>query len=480
MSMQQSISLKLSQSLTMTPALQQAIRMLQLSTLDLHAEIQSALESNLMLETEEDKPPAPEAGDTGEPQRTGEDIPEKLPVDADWDDIYSSAPPTRTQPDSDADEFWDDRQANLHTTPDLHEHLTWQAELHGFVEDKAAMAAQIIDAVDKNGYIHDWSELSSRLCRELGVAAEMPETILASIQDFDPPGVGARCLAECLHLQLAQLESATEGRDTALQLVTDAGLEALAAGNRTALSQIAEGASAEAVDAAIALIRTLQPHPGEHFDTEEAQYIVPEVFVTRHEGRWRVALNSDIAPRLRINPQYLALVRRADSSTDQNTLKTHLQEARFFLNSLRSRNETLLRVAQCIVAAQRAFLEYGPEAMKPLILKDVADELEMHESTISRATANKYIQTPRGLFGLKYFFSSHVATADGGVCSATAIQAMIRRLIADEPASKPLSDSRLTEILLQDEGIRVARRTVAKYREALSIPSSSQRRRSNA
>lgn len=477
MSMQQTVSLQLGQSLTMTPALQQAIRMLQLSTVDLHAEIQSALESNVMLEADEDSQASTEGADPGEQPRAGTDIPENLPVDADWDDVYAGAPPPR-ETASNADTFWDDHNPNLHAPTDLHEHLSWQAELHGFTGVRAELAAQIIDAVSTNGYITDWPELAARLRREFDVSADVPEAVLATIQGFDPPGVCARSVAECLHIQLQQIPAAIEGHDTALELVTDAGLEALAAGNHDHLSRLA-GATGPELEAAIALVRTLQPHPGEHFDTGEAQYIAPEVYVERREGGWHVALNNDIAPRLRINPEYLALVKRADHSADQSTLKTHLQEARFFLNSLRSRNETLLHVAQCIVAAQRAFLEYGPEAMKPLVLKDVADELEMHESTISRATANKYIQTPRGLFALKYFFSSHVATTDGGMCSATAIQAMIQRLVAGEPAGKPLSDSRLAECLLQDEGIRVARRTIAKYREALSIPSSSQRRHSN-
>lgn len=481
MSMKQSVSLQLGQSLTMTPALQQAIRMLQLSTLDLHTEIQTALESNLMLEADESEDSAtPEESDAGEQQRSGDDIPENLPVDADWDDVYGNSNPPPREPDSDTEAFWEDRQANLHTPPDLHAHLTWQAELQGFEGVRADIAAQIIDAIDGHGYLGDWPELRERLCADFNVGAHEPETVLETIQAFDPAGVGARDLAECLRIQLSQLDVNTTGRATALQLATGEGLEALAADNRARLAQLAGEVETEELDAAIALIPTLQPYPGEDFGTQEAQYIVPEVFVTRDEGRWQVSLNAEIAPRLRINPEYLALVKRADKSADQNTLKTHLQEARFFLNSLRSRNETLLRVAQSIVEAQRAFLEYGEEAMKPLVLRDVADELDMHESTVSRATANKYMQTPRGLFELKYFFSSHVATTDGGACSATAIQAMIRRLVANEPPAKPLSDSRLADLLLEDEGIRVARRTIAKYREALAIPPSSQRRRSNA
>lgn len=482
MSMKQSASLELGQSLTMTPALQQAIRMLQLSTQDLHTEIQSALESNVMLEADEpsetDDEHNKDQADAAEQQRDGADIPENLPVDADWDDFYgNNAAPTA--PDQAANSIPENQEPNVHAPPELSEHLTWQAELNGLTGLNAAIAAQIIDAVDADGYILDWDELSARLCQEYDIADQVPETVLGLIQCFDPPGVCARSLAECLHIQLQQ-QAATASRDSALQLATDAGLSALATDNREQLSHLTGGVDADTLDAAIALIRTLQPCPGEHFGTEQTEYIVPEVFVSRSNGQWHVRINSDIVPRLRINPEYLALVKRADNSADQSTLKTHLQEARFFLNSLRSRNETLLQVAQRIVAAQRAFLEYGPEAMKPLVLKDVAEALEMHESTISRATANKYIQTPRGLFSLKYFFSSHVATTNGGTCSATAIQAMIQRLVSEEPAIKPFSDSHIAERLQEDQGIRVARRTIAKYREALSIPSSSQRRRAHA
>lgn len=476
--MKQSVSLKLGQNLTMTPALQQAIRMLQLSTLDLRTEIQEALESNLMLEAEEREEVPEEAPDRAEENRpAGDDIPENLPVDADWDDIYQSGP-AASAPSADEEALWDYRQANMHTPPDLHEHLTWQAELHSFSERDVEIAAHLIDAVDDYGYLRNWPELCSRLCAEHGVDASAVEAVLATVQQFDPPGVAARDLAECLSIQLRQTPAGTDGRDLALAIVDNDLLELLAAHDHAALARRLD-VDTDALAPAVSLIQSLQPHPGEAFSDHEADYVVPEVFVAKREGRWQVTLNPDIAPRLRINPHYLALVKRADKSADQTTLKSHLQEARFFLNSLRSRNETLLRVAQCIVEAQRAFLEYGEEAMKPLVLRDVADSLDIHESTVSRATANKYMQTPRGLFELKYFFSSHVATTDGGTCSATAIQAMIRRLVGEESVEKPLSDSKLAELLLA-EGVRVARRTVAKYREALSIPPSHQRRRQNA
>jgi len=226
---------------------------------------------------------------------------------------------------------------------------------------------------------------------------------------------------------------------------------------------------------ALELIQSLNPNPGQSIGTENTEYIVPDVFVSKHNGRWNVELNPDTAPRLRLNADYAKLVKRADTSSDNTYLRDNLQEARWFLKSLQSRNETLLKVATCIVERQRGFLEYGEEAMKALVLHDVAESVEMHESTISRVTTQKYMHTPRGIFELKYFFSSHVGTVNGGECSATAIRALIKKLIAAEDTTKPLSDSKIAEVM-SDQGINVARRTIAKYRESISIPSSSERK----
>ncbi|MBO9470448.1 RNA polymerase factor sigma-54 [Endozoicomonas sp. G2_2] len=481
--MKQSLNLNLSQSLTMTPALQQAIRMLQLSTLDLKTEIQEALESNVMLEADEghgeiDTREATKA-ETTETERSSSgseaEIPENLPVDADWNDIYAGSAAPAPAPSSEDDDYWDYRQANLTSTPDLHAHLTWQADMHRFDDTQRAIADHLIDAINEHGLLDDWKELSARLVDEFDTDAAAVEAVLVELHQFDPPGVAARSLAECLSIQLHQMPECTPARDIALRIVDNEPLECLASRDRAPVARRL-GIEVEELAQAIALIQTLQPHPGEAFSDHESSYVVPEVFVTRQSARWQVSLNADIAPRLRINSQYLALIKRADKSADQTTLKSHLQEARFFLNSLKSRNDTLLQVAQTIVEAQRAFLEYGEEAMKPLVLRDVAEQLEIHESTVSRATANKYMQTPRGIFELKYFFSSHVSTTDGGSASATAIQAMIKRMVAAETAGKPLSDSKLADMLL-DNGIKVARRTVAKYREALSIAPSHERRR---
>ncbi len=486
--MKQSISLKLGQSLTMTPALQQAIKMLQLSTLDLQMEIQDALDSNLMLENDqgddqgadqrEENPDVIEPVDARNAEQqasSDENIPENLPVDADWDDIYQSAPPSQGSRNLDDEALREYHQANLHSTPDLHEHLTWQASLYSFNEVARAAAAYIIDAIDEHGYLRDWPDLEHRLTSELKPSAEALEHTLHCVQEFDPPGIAARNLAECLSIQLQQMDAETPGREIALRLTRAQLLETIATGHFSAIKQRLDISDDDALQTALALIQHLQPHPGDAFSEHESQYVVPEVFVSKQQGRWQVSLNPDIAPKLRINAEYQALIKRADKSEDQATLREHLQEARFFLNSLKSRNETLLRVAQRIVEAQRAFLDYGEEAMKPLVLRDVADKLGIHESTVSRATANKYMQTPRGLFELKYFFSSHVQTTNGGTCSATAIQAMIKRMVGAEQVDKPFSDNKLADLLLE-EGIKVARRTIAKYREGLNILPSHERR----
>jgi len=483
--MKQSLNLNLSQSLTMTPALQQAIRMLQLSTLDLKTEIQDALESNVMLEADDgtgeiatpkaDNHEAAAERSTSDTANSDGDIPENLPVDADWNDIYAGSASPAPAPSSEDDDYWDYRQANLTSTPDLHAHLTWQADMHPFTANERAIAENLLDAINEHGLLDEWADLEPRLAAEYDTDGAHVEAVLQAIQQFDPPGVAARGLAECLSIQLRQLPVETPARTLALRIIDNEPLECLASRDRAPVAKRLD-VTPEALEMALGLIQTLQPHPGEAFSDHESTYVVPEVFVARQASRWHVSLNADISPRLRINSQYLALIKRADKSADQTTLKSHLQEARFFLNSLKSRNDTLLEVAQAIVEAQRAFLEYGEEAMKPLVLRDVAEQLEIHESTVSRATANKYMQTPRGIFELKYFFSSHVSTTDGGAASATAIQAMIKRMVAAESPGKPLSDSKLADLLL-DNGIKVARRTVAKYREALSIAPSHERRR---
>lgn len=485
--MKQSFSLKMGAGLTMTPALQQAIRLLQLSSLDLQAEIQQTLDSNLMLETDD------EAGDavepTGDLEPTAEvendsaseetptevdAIPEEMPVDAEWSDTYDMAGTAgeaggKTASDDDTHEF---RQANQHGSTSLREHLLWQARLAPLQEWQVEVAEYLIDAINDDGYLENWDEACEHFKGAMGLSREQMERVLQLIHQFDPVGVGARDPAECLLLQLQHLPDGSE-RQLAERLVKKH--LALIAKHNTAVLAQACGADIDVVEGALALIQTLQPKPGRPYQAHESDYVAPDVVVRKHQGRWKVSLNAEVTPRLRINPHYLGMVKRADSSRDQVTMKQHLQEARYFIGALESRNDTLLKVAQSIVEEQRAFLEYGDEAMRPLVLRDIAEKLGIHESTVSRATANKFMHTPRGLYELKFFFSSHVQTLAGGTCSATAIQAMIKRLIAAEDPTQPVSDSALADLLLKD-GIRVARRTVAKYREALGIAPSHERR----
>lgn len=457
----------------MTPALQQSIRLLQLSSLDLQEEIEQVLEQNFMLERVEERPPkevpASEPGTEAEapPERADDgDTPDA--ADDESEDWRSA------EPRGSGDDDEDFRQSGMHVPPSLREHLNWQLEVSPFTDLERALALHLIDAINDNGYLEDWPGLSERLLSQPNVTPTLLEQVLARVQDFDPPGVAARSVAECLRLQVRQLPADAPGHAIALALADSADTDLLTVKQP---QRIAEALGCDPVEAAsaLALIQALSPHPGGAFARVDAEYVTPEVFVTKKRSGWVVSLNPEVAPKLRINPEYQALVRRADASKEQQTLKQHLQEARFFLNSLKSRYDTLLRVAQCIVDNQRGFLDYGHEAMRPLILRDVAERLGVHESTVSRATAHKYLATPRGLFELKYFFSSQVSTTTGGAASATAIQAMIRRLVQAEPVGTPHSDSHLAELLL-GEGIKVARRTVAKYRELMGIPPSHERK----
>ncbi len=480
--------------LTMTPALQQAIRLLQLSSLDLQAEIQQALDSNVMLELEETEPePATEpASDTptvdaaedstedvfsaadSETDLRATEIPEEMPVDAEWSDTYDTADKTSaaTSNNSSDEELHDLRQANLHSGTSLQDHLAWQARLAPLGEWQREVASHLIDSINEDGYLENWDDACAHFEGAMGLVREQMERVLRVVQDFDPPGVGARNLAECLELQLRQLPASTQ-RTLALRVIRDH-LPLLAQRDAGVIRQ-ALASTLEDAEAALALIQSLQPHPGRPYQAHEGGYLAPDIVVRKHQGRWKVALNPEVTPKVRINPHYLGMVKRADSSRDQLTMKQHLVEARYFISAVESRNDTLLRVGQTIVEEQRAFLEYGDEAMRPLVLRDISEKLGVHESTVSRATANKYMLTPRGLYELKYFFSSHVQTLSGGICSATAIQAMIKRLVGAEAPAQPLSDSALADHLLKD-GIRVARRTVAKYREAMGIAPSHERR----
>ena len=483
--MKQALQLRLGQQLTMTPQLQQAIRLLQLSTLELRMEVQQALESNLMLEADEefdlalddDSLEADGPADDDDASDGGEEldleieaIPEELPVDTDWDATYANTPLTGGNANADDERDFETADAGGNG---LHDHLLWQLRMSSMAPRDQAIAEALIDAIDDDGYLHvDLDELAQGLGDD--VELDEVEAALHGLQSLDPPGVAARTPAECLAIQLRQLAPTTPWRNAALMLVENH-LELLARQDLDRLSRLM-GLTRDNLRHVIDLIRTLNPHPGSTVPSRPVEYVIPDVIVRRVNGAWRVELNQEVAPRLRINPGYAGLVRRADSSEDNQCLKSHLQEARWFLKSLQSRHETLLKVAKCIVERQRGFLEHGEEAMQPLILRDVAEEVGMHESTISRVTTQKYMLTPRGVFEFKYFFSSHVSTSDGGAASATAIRALIRKLIGEENSARPLSDSKIAK-LLGEQGIEVARRTVAKYRESMTIPPSNERKR---
>jgi RNA polymerase sigma-54 factor len=490
--MKQSLQLKLGQQLTMTPQLQQAIRLLQLSTMDLQQEIQQALDGNPMLELAEDEEadypeePDREAESTDGPleslERSAEgsasdtaewdqNLPEDLPVDTQWDDLLpsSSAPPPA---DDGPDTSFEERNASGET---LRDQLLWQLGLARMSDADRIIALTIIDATDHNGrLVISVEDIHQMLSGELDIDLDEVVAVLHRLQQFEPAGVCTRDLQECLLVQLQQLPESTPWREQA-RIIISRHINQLGAGDyrqvmrRTRLNEVE-------LREVLALIQTLDPNPGQSAAPDDTEYVVPDVFVSKKNGRWLVELNPDIAPKLRINNDYARLIKRADTSADNTYLRDNLQEARWFLKSLQSRNETLMKVATKIVEHQRNFLEYGEEAMKPLVLHDIAEAVEMHESTISRVTTQKYMHTPRGIFELKYFFSSHVSTTAGGECSSTAIRALIRKLVAAENPRKPLSDNKIAK-LLEEQGIQVARRTIAKYRDALFIPPSNERKR---
>ncbi|AOV18638.1 RNA polymerase factor sigma-54 [Acidihalobacter aeolianus] len=484
--MKPSIQLRLGQSLAMTPQLQQAIRLLQYSTLELQTHIQEVLESNPMLEVDEDTGRSEgseteglngEGRESAAEEATPQDvIPDELPVDSAWDDIYEPPSAAGSAPETDDRDPYESQSGDGESLAD---HLLWQVHLAPMSDQDRLIAMTLIDAIGNDGYLQDDLEnirasLSAQMETELEV--EDVEAVLHLVQRLDPPSCGARNLAECLDIQLSELPLDTPYLKPARRLVQNY-LDLLGNHDLKTLMRHLE-LDEDALHETILLIQSLNPRPGAQISNSRPEYIVPDVTVRKQGKRWRVELNSEVAPRLRVNSTYASMVRRADSSMDNTYMKNQLQEARWFIKSLQSRNETLLRVATAIVEQQRGFLEYGEEAMKPLVLRDIAEQVDMHESTISRVTTQKYMYTPRGIFEFKYFFSSHVGTADGGECSAVAIRAMIRKLIEGEPGDKPLSDSKLAE-LLSDKGIQVARRTVAKYREGMNIPSSSDRKRLN-
>jgi len=481
--MKQSLTLKLSQHLALTPQLQQSIRLLQLSTLELNQEIEQALRDNPLLEREDyfEAPAYPAAsvipGNGSAPTANSEpsaeaqasEIGESEPAgdswseDAGWGAELASGRPR--DPNDDEVDAGEIQAAAI----SLQEHLLQQLALTQLPERDRMWVAFLVEALDDDGYLaQTLDELAEVVPGEVGLShEEIVEELsiaLKHLQNLDPAGVGARSPAECLALQLRNLP-ADATRDLAL-MVVDRFLEQLA--NRDfARIKKALGCDDEALRAAQALIRSLNPRPGSAFAQTDTRYIVPDVIVRKQRGAWVANLNNDAVPRLRINRLYADLLQRNRAAG--GGLSGQLQEAKWLIRNVQQRFDTILRVSQAIVERQRAFFDHGEVAMRPLTLREIADTVGLHESTISRVTTQKYLASPRGIFELKYFFGSHVATDTGGAASSTAIRALIKQLVSAEDGQKPLSDARIAEIL-GEQGIKVARRTVAKYRESLNIP----------
>jgi RNA polymerase sigma-54 factor len=476
--MKPALQLKLGQHLTLTPQLRQAIRLLQLSSIELEAEINAALEANPLLERPEDAEPLPEPP-TDSPDAERNDAEIAQANDAPEDEY---AP----EPDWPEEEFGsgsgkssgeDGERENVlgPITEDLQDHLLWQLNLTPMSNRDRNIGVALIEAVGEDGYLSETLEaIQASLRPEVEAGLDEIEAVLHRVQRFDPLGVAARSLSESLGVQLSALDaSETPGLALAQQVVASH-LEALAkAGPERLAAQL--GVEVEDMHVAVALVRSLDPRPGAQISSQPAEYVTPDAYAYRHNGVWRVGLAPGCRPQLGINRHYESLIARA-SKGDASYLRGQLQEARWLIKSLLTRADTVQRVAGCIVKHQTGFLEHGPEAMRPLVLREVAEELGLHESTISRVTTRKYLHTPRGTFEFKHFFSSSLATVDGGAASSTAIQAMIKRLIDQEDPRKPLSDAKLADDL-KGAGITVARRTVAKYREAMNIPSSNERQR---
>ncbi|MCE5232717.1 MAG: RNA polymerase factor sigma-54 [Mizugakiibacter sp.] len=478
--MKPGLQLRLHQQLALTPQLQQAIRLLQLSQLELETELRQLVESNPILEFADEAGDDASAGaDGAEPSADGGG--DEAPAAAAESAPETAADSWDAEPDFGFEPSYagggagsdDDALEPQDAAPvGLREHLQWQLNLTPMSERDRAIATALIDALDEDGYLREGLEpVAATLMPLFPVTMEEIEAVRHRVQRFDPVGVASLDLKDCLAVQLELLEPATEGRALAQQIVAGE-LELLA---KQDLARLARRLRADDGDVAIAaaLIRSLDPRPGAALNPAPIEYVAPDAYAWKVDGRWRVSLSPGSQPKLAVNQHYCSLIARARRE-DAAYLRGQLQEARWLLKSLKARADTLLKVAEAIVRAQSAFLEYGPEAMKPLVLREVAEQVGMHESTISRVTTRKYLHTPRGTFEFKYFFSSGVSTDDGGSASATAIQAMIRKLVADEDRRQPFSDQALAEELHR-RGIQVARRTVAKYREALRIPSSGER-----
>lgn len=462
------LKLKLGQKLKLAPQLRQAISLLQLNRLELKDHVQNILDANPLLERAEDRDQAQDS-QTDYDENLGGDEPQvEFGEDYGFDDLPDGFSVARETPNY--DEFVSDR-----ADESLHHHLLWQVNLSGFSPTDEAIAKAIIYALDEQGYLRDSLEtLRASLAPEHLVSLEEVRAVLERVQHFEPVGVASRNLAECLLLQLNTRSMTTPGLGIAQHIVQHH-LDALGKVGPDALARQLGFDPAE-FDAAVRLVRSLDPHPCSNFGSERENYVVPDVYIARTEKGWRVSLNPDSDPGLRLNQTYMSLLRKSRGE-DKQYLKDRLQEARWLISGLEMRNQTLLAVTEAIVKRQAGFLERGEAAMRPLLQREIAEEVSVHESTVSRATTQKYAHTPRGTIELKQFFSVGLTGDDGQEVSATAIKALLRQTIAEEPAGKPYSDQALTAHMAK-RGIRLARRTVAKYREQLGIPGSAQRRRS--
>jgi RNA polymerase sigma-54 factor len=479
--MKHSLQLKLGQHLTLTPQLQQSIRLLQLSTLELNQELEQMLQDNPLLEREEEddsslaaaEPPAhtaeAEAQSTDTPPADSPDSADTETAttldDSDWND-YSAA--------GGDDEDTDSAQGSV-SGASLREHLLNQLIVSPLTLRDRTLVAALIDDLDEAGFLtQPLADIIASLQTELeDLEPEEVETALKHLQNMDPTGVGARNLAECLTLQLRALPPDTPARDIAIRLTANH-LELLAARDVGKLKKML-GIDDPTLRAVRTLILSLNPRPGASFSVDETHYVIPDIYVRRIKGMWIASLNADAMPKLRVNRVYADILSRHRENSGSQQLASQLQEARWLIKNVQQRFDTILRVSQAIVDRQKSFLEHGEVAMRPLVLREIADVVELHESTISRVTTQKFMMTPRGLYELKYFFGSHVSTDSGGACSSTAIRALIKQMIAAETSSRPLSDGQLADELGR-QGIVVARRTVAKYRESLQIPTANMRR----
>ena len=495
--MKQGLQLKFSQQLTMTPQLQQAIKLLQLSTLELSQEITEQLYSNPLLEEITEDQDAENqlkktnnektltetsnltAEELEEPSKNTEPLSQETDQN-DWDSDFDNYS-VQTQDiarinNNDGNIRGEINLEQVHqVTQSLKDHLLWQLNLTNLNARDLSIAEMLTYSLDDNGLLtQNLSEIFEELDENNNEYESEILTVLTRLQQFDPPGVYARDLKECLLIQLNQLSQDTpflkQAKILVLQFLEDIGkLNTDKLLKKTQLSL-------DELRGAISLVRSMNPYPGDFLQENATEYITPDAYVIKTSDKWRAIINDDHNPRLRINETYKNLIRQSDNSKENQYLKDSLTEAKWFIKSLESRNETLLKVVNCIIELQEDFFEHGPVSMKPMILSDISEKLDLHESTISRVTTSKYLATPRGIYELKYFFSSHVATATGGECSSTAVSAILKELINAEVPHKPLSDNKLTE-LLKEQGINIARRTVAKYREGLGIPSSSDRKR---